>query len=60
MENSKTKVRVKDAFHQCELKRGDIGYIDGYVRGGNNVPLAVVIVKDKIDLVPIHALEVLP
>ena len=59
MENSKTKVRIKDQYYQCELKRGDIGYIDGYVSGGDNRPYAVVVVKDKIDLVPIHALEVL-
>lgn len=59
MGNSKTKVRVMSAFYQCEFKRGDIGYIDGYVRGGNDIPFAVVVVKDKIDLVPIHDLEVL-
>ena len=38
-------VFVKDQ-HQEKFKEGDEGYIDGYVRGGDGVPCAVVVGDD--------------
>lgn len=29
-----------------EYHNGDVGFVDGYVRGGNDVPCAVVVMKD--------------
>jgi hypothetical protein len=55
----KTKVRVIMDTNQCSLKSGDIGYIDGYCRGGNDVPYAVVVVGIKMDFIPLYALEVI-
>jgi len=55
----KTKVKIKNNYYQGMFDKGDIGYIDGYVRGGNDVPLAAVVVNEKIDLVPIHNLMVI-
>ena len=60
---TKTKVRITDTFNQSKFKRGDIGYIDGYITNScypsNNQILAIVIVKTKIHPVPIESLEVL-
>lgn len=55
----KTQVRIKESTYQCCLVKGDVGYIDGYVRGGNNTPCAVVVSGNKIDLVSIWALNVI-
>jgi len=55
----KTKVIIKKDYYQGIFKKGDNGYIDGYVRGGDNVPLAVVVVHNRIDLVPLHNLIVI-
>ena len=33
---------------------GDFGYVEGYCRGGDGVPCAVVIVKDRIVMAPIR------
>jgi len=57
----KTKVRIISQVFEsgCSLKFGDIGYIDGYINGGDGRPYAVVVVANKIDLIPINALEVI-
>jgi hypothetical protein len=55
----KTKVKIRTNYHQGAFKEGDEGYIDGYVRGGNDVPLAAVVCNKMIDLVEIHNLIVL-
>ena len=57
------KINVKIlATNHC-LKRvnvGDIGYIDGYLRGGDNNPYAVVCIPGKgLELIPFYSLEVL-
>lgn len=54
----KTKIRVIGDVHQSRLKKDDIGYIDGYVRGGDDRPYAVVVKDNIIDLAPIYMLEV--
>lgn len=56
---NKVKVRIIGTDPECSLQYGDIGYIDGYLRGGNNVPYIVVVVGKKVDMVTFHNLEVL-
>lgn len=56
---TKTKVKIVGDPEPCRFNSGDIGYIDGYIRGGNNVPLCVVIVGKDIDFVSIYYLEVI-
>ena len=56
---TKTKVEItKELFHN-QYKKGYRGYIDGYVQASNGVPYAVVVCREKIELVPIHALKVI-
>lgn len=42
-----------------EYKKGDEGEIDGYVRGGNNTPCAVVVIGHQLFLAPINHIEVI-
>lgn len=56
----KTKVRMlHDDSRYNEWKSGEEGYIDGYVRGGDDVPYAVVVLAGRIvfctfpDIIPI-------
>lgn len=37
---------------------GDVGYIDGYCRGGDDVPYAVVITKSRIVMAPLETIRV--
>lgn len=59
-EMNKTKVQIMKKADQCMFNVGDIGYIDGYVRGGDNRPYAVVVIGGMIDLVIVHNLRALP
>ena len=38
---------------------GDVGYIDGYCRGGDDVPYAVVIVKNRVVMAPLETIRVM-
>lgn len=38
---------------------GDLGYVDGYCRGGDDVPCAIVIVKDRIVMAPLQTIRVM-
>ena len=51
----KTKVELLDPTYV--FKRGDIGYIDGYVILDSR-PYAIVVVDEKIGLVPLSLLKV--
>jgi len=56
---NKTKVEIVESFqHMEDCKIGDMGYIDGYVRGGDGRPYAVVIIGCKLKMIPIYCLEV--
>ena len=48
----KTQVEVKQDIYQEQAKKGDRGYIDGYIRGANERLYAVVVIKDFISLIP--------
>ena len=57
--NGKTKVQVIANLSECAHKKGDIGYIDGYVQAADNRPYAVVVVGKNIDLVMCYNLDVI-
>jgi hypothetical protein len=55
----KTKFEfITDYSHETmqQYKKGDKGYIDGYINGGNGRPLMVIVVGEVIDLIPFHNL----
>lgn len=55
----KTKVILHGTNHYNDWNSGELGYIDGYVTGGDGKPYAVIVLdKDKsIVLAPISNLE---
>lgn len=55
----RTNVIVKSDVNQSAIKKGDMGYIDGYVQAADGRAYAVVVVPSKkiIDMVPIYLLE---
>lgn len=55
----KTKVEITADIHQCQLRKGEKGYIDGYVRAGDNRGYAVVVVDERLDFVPLYSLKVI-
>ena len=54
--HSKTKVRLHNDIHQSFLKKGDVGYIDGYVQAPDGRPYSVFVRRSDglIDLVPVY------
>jgi hypothetical protein len=55
----KTKVEIISDTNQCRIHKGAKGYIDGYIRGGNDTPYAAVVSGDTVDLVPTYALKII-
>jgi len=55
----KTKVEITSDVHQERAKKGDIGYIDGYCRGGNDMPYAMVVIGENVCMVPMYQLKVI-
>jgi len=56
----KTRVMIKhDDNHYKEYKKGSVGYIDGYVRGGTDAPYACVVIGESVHMVPLHSLKVI-
>ena len=53
------KVRFICDSHYKDWNSGDVGYIDGYCRGGDDVPYAVVIVKNRIVMAPLETIRVM-
>jgi hypothetical protein len=59
--NNKVQVEITshDQFHD-DYKSGEKGFIDGYIRAGRSgAPHAVVVVEDRIVMVPLNCLKVL-
>ena len=52
-------IEIINKYHQGIFSEGTKGIISGYVRGGNDIPLAVVVANNVFDLVPFHCLKVL-
>ena len=57
----KTPAQIKDDVYQEPFKRLDVGYIDGYVRGGDNRPVAVFVRESDgyIGFLPTYQLQAL-
>jgi len=53
------KVEILNDIHQEMARKGDIGYIDGYVQCADRRPYAVVIINDVLSYIPIYSLKVL-
>lgn len=54
------RLRVRficDSYYK-DWKSGDVGYIDGYCCGGDGIPCAVVIVKDRVVMAPVDTFRV--
>lgn len=49
-------VRFNSDSHYGEYKHGQVGELQGFVRGGDDVPCAVVLVDDKFVVAPINHL----
>lgn len=54
----KTFVRVKKDSSLGAVK-GETGFIDGYIRGADDCPYAVVIIGSRIVFLSIRSLEVI-
>ena len=44
-------------FYYYDVHKGDVGYVDGYIRGGDDTPYAVVVIGKSFKLVPLHIIE---
>lgn len=53
----KTKVRITYESYRYNVIKGDIGYVDGYLQGYDNLKCAVVIIGKSFSLVPLYAIE---
>ena len=57
---NKTKIKVISAIqHEADIAIGTEGYIDGYVRGGNDAPYVACIFGKRIVLARPYDLEVI-
>lgn len=54
----KTKVKVDQDINESLLRKGDLGYIDGYVTAADGRPYAVVVIPSTnvIDICPMNLL----
>ena len=52
-------INATSPYGEGEYQTGDVGIVDGYCRGGDNVPCAVVIVRERFVLIPVYSLEFL-
>lgn len=55
----KTKVELLFDSPYDQARKGDVGYIDGWVRGANDKAYAVVVIRDFICFVPHRDLKVI-
>ena len=53
----KTKVRIIRDSYRYNVIKGDIGYVDGYMHDGDNVPCAVVVIGKSFNFVPLYMIE---
>jgi hypothetical protein len=56
---NKLKVIITGQSPYAEWKVGCKGFIDGYIRGADGVPYAIVVVKDSLLMVPLTSLKVI-
>ena len=53
----KTKVRITCDSYYYNVRKGDIGYVDGYLQGYDSLKCAVVIIGKSFKLVPLYMIE---
>ena len=53
----KTKVRVTCDSYYYNVRKGDIGYVDGYLQGYDSLKCAVVVIGKRFTLVPLYMIE---
>ena len=53
----KTKVYINRDSYSYNIHKGDVGYVDGYMLGDNNVRCAVVIIGKSFKIVPLYMIE---
>ena len=58
MEMKRLRVRFTCDSHYKDWKSGDVGYIDGYCCGGDGIPCAAIIVKDRVVMAPVDTFRV--
>lgn len=49
----------RDSIYRGEYEKDDVVFIDGYCRGHDDIPYAVVCLNDKIVMCPLNHIEVL-
>ena len=49
----------EDDPRYSDWKKGDTGYIDRYITGGDDVPCCVVVIGHRLVLCPVHAVSVI-
>jgi hypothetical protein len=55
----KTTIELIDDSPYNEYKKGDIGYVDAYIRGSSGIPYAVIVLSNGyFTLVPIHSIKI--
>ncbi len=52
------EITASDHRHQ-EWKKGEKGYVVGFVRGADDVPYSVVVINLKLVMIPLHDIKVL-
>ena len=55
----KTEIEIKIEHQQSSFKVGDKGYIDGYIKGGDNRPYCCVVIGESIELIPFYCLKII-
>jgi len=59
MIKNRTEVEVVFESDLSGLRVGDVGYIDGYCQGSNNIACAVVVSGNFISSIQLHCLRVI-
>lgn len=59
MKKTKIRILLDDAYATPRYRRGEKGYIDGYVIDKNGTPLAAVIIKNRLVFLQPYAFKVI-
>ena len=59
MRTGRIEVSILHDSPYDDYKEGDVGYVDGYCRGGDDIPYAIVIINDRFCMVPLRSLKFL-
>lgn len=56
---TRIKIRLDDASPEKRYKKGEIGYIDGYLPDKDGTPIIAVVLSDRIEFVKPYVLQVI-